>query len=38
MMSLARKEWREHWRFILLLHLIGSVIFFLMWITAHSAV
>jgi hypothetical protein len=38
MMALARKEWREHWRFILLLHLIGSVIFFLMWITAHSAV
>jgi hypothetical protein len=38
MMALARKEWREHWRFILLLHLIGSGLFFLLWVSAHSAV
>ena len=38
MMALIRKEWREHWRFILVLHLIGSVIFGLVWVTAHNAV
>jgi hypothetical protein len=38
MMALARKEWREHWRFVLLLHLIGSVIFILLWIIGKSAV
>lgn len=38
MMALARKEWREHWRFVLLLHLIGGVIFLLLWVSAHNAV
>ena len=38
MMALIRKEWREHWRFILVLHLIGSVIFGLAWVTAHNAI
>jgi hypothetical protein len=38
MRALLRKEWREHWRFILVLHLIGSVIFGLVWVTAHGAV
>ncbi|MFC5547748.1 ABC transporter permease [Massilia aerilata] len=38
MMALARKEWREHWRFVLLLHLIGGAIFALLWIAAQSAV
>ena len=38
MIALLRKEWREHWRFILVLHLIGSVIFGLLWVAAHTAV
>jgi hypothetical protein len=38
MMALARKEWREHWRFVLLLHLIGSLIFALLWMAGSSAV
>ena len=38
MMALIRKEGREHWRFILVLHLIGSVIFGLAWVTAQNAV
>jgi len=38
MKALLRKEWREHWRFVLVLHLIGSVIFGLVWVTAQNAV
>jgi hypothetical protein len=38
MRALLRKEWREHWRFVLLLHLIGSVIFGLVWVGAQHGV
>ena len=38
MIALLRKEAREHWRFMLLLYLIGGLMFLLMWIQARSAI
>lgn len=38
MMALLRKEWREHWRFFLLLYGAGAVMLGITWIQAGSAI
>jgi len=38
MIALLRKEVREHWRFMLVLYLIGGLMFALMWIEARSTI
>lgn len=38
MIALLRKEAREHWRFMLLLYLIGGLMFLLVWVQARSAI
>lgn len=38
MIALLRKEAREHWRFMLVLYLVGGLMFALMWIQARSTI
>ena len=38
MIALLRKEAREHWRFLLVLYLIGALMFALLWVQAYSAI